>query len=135
MPLIRIINIQKHYSKKRKRLAGMALRPSSTNGGISVFDKDCANEESTTICKHIERYYPAVAGVPMVFWEIPTNAIPPLPCIAKATINSNGDKCHYEFFNWDSEQSENVIRGVPLTDLEICTDKGIRKFQITDLPK
>ena len=135
MPFIRVINIKYHYSKKKKKIAGMAFRPSSTNGGISVFDKDCAENASGTICHHIERYYPKVAGTPIVFWEIPDESIPSLPCIVKPTDGGNRDKCHHEFFNWDYENAENTIRAVLLEDLEICTDNGVRQLQINDLPK
>lgn len=135
MSFIRAININKHYSKKNKRLAGMAFRPSSTNGGISVFDKDCAIRDSGTICRHIERFYAGIAGTPIVFWEVPDGSIPPLPCVVEPTDSDSGDKCHYEFFNWDYEDAENTIRDVPVESLEICTDEGIRKFQLTDLPK
>ncbi len=134
MPFIRIINIDKHYSKRKKRIIGMAFRPSPSNGGISVIDKTCALRESDTICSHIKRYYPIIAGTPIVYWEVPDESIPPLPCLVEQTDGGNKDKCHHEFFNWDSENSEETIRTVPLNNFQICTDRGVRNLEITDLP-
>ncbi len=134
MSFIRIININQHYSNRKKRLSSMAFRPSSSNGGISVFDKDCAENTSETICHHIRQYYTEVAGTPFVYWEIPNEVIPPLPCVVKQTDSARGDKCHHEFFNWDYKNAEDTGKAIPLEDLEICTDNGVRQLQISDLP-
>ena len=134
MSFIRAINITLHYSKKKKRLASLAFRPSSSNGGISVFDKNCAIRNSGTICDHIKRYYSRIARTPIVFWEVPDDTIPPLPCIVRQTDGENGDECHHEFFNWDYKSAENTIKDVILETLDICTNEGIRKLQTTDLP-
>lgn len=58
-----------------------------------------------------------------------------MPCVVEQTDGGNGDRCHHEFFNWDYENAEDTIHKVSLESLEICTEEGIREFQLTDLPK
>ena len=113
----------------------MAFRPSTTNKGISVFDKECAKETSGDICNHIEKFYSEIAGIPIVFWEIPAEIIPQ-GCRIKQSVSNKGDECHHDIFDWEAKESEKTIKNVPLDNLEICIgeDEPHRKFQLSDLP-
>ena len=112
----------------------MAFRPSTTNGGISVVSRKCAENVSHNVCRHIGNFYPRIAGTPIVVWEIPNEKIPSF-CRIEQGVSDTGDECHHEIFDWERSDAEKTIKNVSVTDLEICIGEELRNLQIEDLPQ
>ena len=132
MSFLRLINLKEHYSRRKKRLSSLAFRPSS-NGGISVVNRECVNRTGTSLCEYLARCYPVkITGDPIAFWQIPNHIIP-LHCQSKQTPSEKDKKCHYEIFGWATADAEQTIKKLPLSEIDLCAEDGFRKVQTSDL--
>lgn len=134
MPFIRLLNVSHHYDARRRRFASLAFRPSSDGSGISVVERDCAEEHSGTICSHIRTHYASTAGTPVVFWAIPQEQIPD-ECNFVHSVSGTDLWCHYDLTGWKKSHAEKTIKRVPIEDAQICTDDGVRALSFDDLPQ
>ena len=134
MPLIRVIH-QLHYAKAEGRFKSIAFETSS-DGGVSVFLSDCANEQSGNICEHIGRYYAAIAGDPPIYWEFSENVLP-AGCHHETKVEAGKDPCHENIVGMNKKQSRNFFKqhtGTRLSLFTICDpDTGPRPLLAADL--
>ena len=93
MCYIRLLR-KEHYDATLGRFTSVAFKPSS-NGGISVFDQQCAEETSRTSCQHILNFYAAITGSPVIYWVIRADVLPH-QCSIRATPSDTGDLCHHD---------------------------------------
>jgi len=92
MRFVRVIH-QDHYDSRLGRFQSLAFRPSSSNGGVSVFEYDCAIATSSKICNHINIFYPHVSGQPPIYWVFDASALPEDHDIETSPSDRN-DACH-----------------------------------------
>src|SRR5438445_1408970 len=92
MEYVRILS-RRHWGRRKSRFQSLAFKPSSTDGGISVFDKQCAIRRSGNICGHIRSFYHHISDEPPIFWEF-SNSILPQGTTFTNEVSDNGDECH-----------------------------------------
>lgn len=118
---IRIIN-KKHYDKKLKRFTSLSFKPSS-NGGISVIDKECVLHSTGCVCDHIQRYYGSVSGDPPIYWEIPPNLLPE-NCEFQQTPSASGDDCHHNILNVTNQEAREILlKSNMFAEFYLCENK------------
>ena len=133
MALIRILQ-PTHYSTEQRRYKSSAFSLGSDDS-ISVFDERCSIEESGSVCTHIARYYPNLAGQRSVFWrfELADSFERPLPRECAVT-GKTGDVCHRNLRCFASRQSpRKVFREVAKTfqGLYVCPEEGTEPLPLT----
>ena len=131
MGFVRVIS-QKHFDPKKKRFQSLAFKPSSTDGGISVFDQDCAIQVSGNLCTHIQKFYSQVAGDPPIFWKIPESILPADISITQS-VSSSGDQCHFNIGQITEKDARKIIMGVSIHDFMICINGSHRELEEEDL--
>lgn len=123
MELLRIINIQNHYDRKRRRFNSLAFK--NLDGGISVIEKDCIEKEE---CQHIRRYYSNITGTPPVYWQFNIEILPTGFSI-EHTLSKSGDVCHCEIKGLTDKAAKDVFRHYwdRFCEFIICTDSPVDK--------
>jgi len=123
-----------HYDTRLGRFQSLAFKPSSPErgGGLSVFDRECAKEDSGGICDHIRRYYETVVEEPAIFWEFDRGILPD-NCRFVENRSTSGDKCHINIIDIDEDEAADLIKAVPITDMRICTNGDSIEFSEAEL--
>ena len=104
---IRILDPQ-HYKPSVKRFSRRAFSPNK--GAISLFNLECARQQSGTICRHIEKYYATAIHVkPAVYICICDRILQGDGLTLKQKTSDNGDVCHYDLFAEDTAKSDNAF--------------------------
>ena len=134
MRLIRILNV-KHYDPRKKRFTSVAFKP-STNGGISVFNKECVLEQKRTICSHIREYYPPpTSNDPPVFWEFEEQILPD-ECELEQQTSKSGDCCHYNINKLSDKKARKLFvnrqKEHQLSEFKICENGESRTVVLED---
>ena len=84
------------------------------NGGVSVFDKECAIGASQTTCAHIATYYGSTVGLPPIFCVIDVDDMLNQPGFENAKVEytevSNGDACHMDVTGTTKKGRENFAK-------------------------
>lgn len=62
---------------------------------MSVFELRCAEDTSGLVCDHIARFYPHIAGDPVVYYIIEDEELPPGSVLTQ-NPSDTGDDCHHE---------------------------------------
>ena len=136
MELIRILHAN-HFDRRKKRFTSLAFKNSSNNGGISVFDKQCALETGSTACQHIGRFYEQITDGQPIFWEFSSERL-----FASATLeqqdSNTGDVCHYNIKNLTDkdakktfiQEQSNSFFGINTCNRE---DGSHRQFTLQDI--
>lgn len=132
MAYIRLLNFSLHYSKELGRFKSPAFENTGKPPGISVIDLDCANLASGDACQHCARYYAAISGIPIIFWQIP-NQVTEDGCQVEQETTESGDVCHYNIRGLSDNRARKTIIKVPIEDLTICADGGPRQMTRDDL--
>lgn len=132
MPYIRLLNFSLHYSKELGRFKSPAFANTGTPPGISVIDLDCAIHTSGDICQHCAKFYSAVAGTPIIYWEIPNEFLED-GCHLEQETTESGDFCHHNIRGLTDSRARKIIIKVPIEELSICTDNGLRQMTKDDL--
>ena len=101
---IRVLD-PRHYIVGQSRYSSLAFRPSSSDGGISVFCERCAIETSESICRHIDIFYAKISGNPAKYWAIDTQWLKDsLDEDLKDQVEfehlPTQDPCHYNIINF-----------------------------------
>ena len=123
MPLIRVLNAI-WYDHHLGRFSSLAFNPSS-NGGISVFHKDCAIRTSGDVCSHIDRFYKSVSGEPPLFWELPEDL--EKLCELDSDLSDTEDACHDDIINLKKNRARQLFKRYhKLGDIKICDDGNER---------
>src|SRR5947207_13677169 len=131
MEYVRILSRQ-HWDGRKGRFNSLAFTPSSTDGGISVFDKQCAVLRSGTICGHIRTFYHRISDEPPIFWEF-SNSILPQGTTFTEEVSDQGDECHRNISGLDKKQARDVFRGIGFQEFQMCEDGSSRRLQLEDL--
>ena len=122
MRLIRLLNIR-HYDSKRGRFTSEAFR--TFGQGVSVFDADCAEQSSGTICSHIAKFYASTAGDPATFWEFSKEQLPEQAQVVQEE-SATGDLCHHDIRGLTTKQERSFF--LPFSDqfeqFETCPPHG-----------
>ena len=132
MEFIRTVH-PSHYVKHRKRFASLAFKNSSDGSGISVISSSCIERKTKSICKHIRKYYPSIAGTPIIFWKIDSNT-PPTCCNFVQSPSTTGDECHYNIENLSDKEARKIIRNQPPSSFYICGNHKVVSFDESLLP-
>ena len=132
MAYIRLLNFSLHYSKELRRFKSPAFANTGNPPGISVIDLDCANHTSSGICPHCSKFYAAVAGTPVIFWEVP-NELLENGCRLEQETTESGDVCHYNIRGLSNNQARKIIISIPVEEFMICADRGQRPMTEDDL--
>ena len=106
MEYIRVINSE-HWDPRRGNFKSLAFR--NYNGGISLFDRACAESVSKSICRHIDKFYLSAAGTPVLFWVIDP-LILPTECNIVSTVSSTGDTCHRDILKIGDKKARKVLK-------------------------
>lgn len=62
---------------------------------MSVFELECAQATSGVVCAHVDRFYPHVAGDPVIFYQLETSELPTEHSVNQSPSDT-GDECHHE---------------------------------------
>ncbi len=117
MVLVRIL-VGDEYDHNVGRFKSYAFLPSSEDGEISCFERDCAVRTSGGPCRHIRQFYPAKVPPndgPVYYWVFDTNDIPAPPKAApKIEIlqsrGDTGDECHHGVKNVAETAARNFFK-------------------------
>lgn len=129
MAYIHILPVQ-HWDYRTQSFRSVAFKPSSDDGGISVFEKQCSESASSTVCIHIDSFYPHVvgsdaAGYPTVYWEIPNGLLPPKILIEQC-VSDRGDICHHNLKRLTKKEARKFFKDkIPEGDISrflICNE-------------
>lgn len=111
---VRILNPNK-YQKEEGAWTSEVFRP--LNGSISIFDVDCAEKRSATICNHIRQIYPTVCGgtepVGILFINQDDMDYCKQHICAQAILRADPipeDICHWGIFNLTKSQSRRFYK-------------------------
>src|SRR5450432_4391656 len=102
MGYIRIIQ-RAWYDPELKRFTSFAFQPSSDKSGISVIDIECATRTGSSICEHIRKLYPKMAGSDPIFWPVPIEQLPSTYRIDSGVPTS--DPCHQNILGVSEKES------------------------------
>ncbi len=107
MAYVRLVHPD-HFDSVRGEFNDLAFRKSS-DGGMSIFERACAEATSGVICTHIHQFYPNVVGVPVVFCFLEAADLPPAAIITP-TLSDTGDECHREVDGVGNGALKNKLR-------------------------
>jgi hypothetical protein len=101
--------------------------------GVSVVRERCIEELGEEICAHIAKHYkPSISGNPPVFWRFYPSVLPDGATFDPDTYR-NDDPCHTNIINISPKQARNIMKDAPISNMEICSDTGIRTLTIDDI--
>ena len=128
MYYIRLLH-PRNYSVKHAKFSSQCFEFSSTDGGISVFEQDCSEGVSQTICQHIQEYYGDVTGRPATFW-IFDSSILPSQCSIVQKDSLTGDTCHHNVLGFARKNDAKKFFKVhfdTMRDTLICTAENLHE--------
>lgn len=137
MRIVRAIH-RLHYSEHEKRFKSIAFE-ASDDGGVSVFDANCAERESGSICAHLQKHYVPIdiASDPPIYWEFDQDILPP-GCVVERTPTE--DPCHHDI-RLNKKKSKKFFKDQTkekgLEPFMICDNSGLRPLSeqdVTDPP-
>lgn len=128
---IRVVH-PRDYDVEQGRFKSLSFKPSSSDGGISVFKIQCGIDASGSVCEHIRKFYDSLTGDPPIYWEIPAEDIP-TECEYPQSDSESGDKCHHNIKNWSEKESKKYIKKKSLDTYLICDPNGTRSLTKEDL--
>lgn len=139
MGYVRLVH-PKHWESNRSRFSDLAYKKSS-DGGLSVFDVECAERDGGLICAHIARYYPNVGGDPAIFVIIESGELPEGATVAQTpsatpeqvAAGLEDDECHHEVDGVGNGALKRALMQIPLERYMICDAQGVRPLALTDL--
>lgn len=133
MEAVRLI-AKSHWHKDKRRFVSVAFRNSSGNSGISVFDRECAEKRSGSICQHVNRYYTPPADHTAVFWCFNTSLLPDGVQLIQSD-SSSGDDCHYNIIGLSNHNASAFFKNYSstLALFTICDDGQERILTAQDL--
>jgi hypothetical protein len=139
MGYVRLVH-PKHWESNRGRFSDLAYKK-STDGGLSVFDVECAEQDSGLICEHIRRYYENVGGDPAIFVVLEPADLPPAAKVARTPSKSpveiaagaTNDECHHEVDGVGDKALKKALMKVSLDRFRICDTQGVRALALSDL--
>src|ERR1700690_58479 len=120
MRLVHIIH-GSHYLRLEERFSNMAFSNSPRSGGISVISSDCIERVTGNICRHINYYYPDIAGNPIIYLEFDDTELPEEHEIHQETSPS-GDECHHNIRH-PRKAGARFFRNLSLDTFKICQDE------------
>lgn len=121
MGYIRLLH-PKNYEKHRGRFSDVCFRKSK-DGGLSVFDPDCAIATSGLIEAHVKRFYPQLAGHPPIYIAF-EDADLPQGAVVTATPSDSGDLCHREIDGVSNNALKKALMALPEDRYKICDPAG-----------
>ncbi len=129
MALVRAIH-QRDFDKETGKFTPAVLKRGENNG-ISVFEHECAEMASGTICQHIRKFYPNVVGEPIIYWFIPSEKLENLSLGYEPS--DSGDECHRDIFGWNNkrERREYVSKLKP-EYMMTCVNGYARQSRLED---
>ena len=136
MQAVRILNIEKHFDRRKKRFTSLAFKTTGqTAPGISIIDRECIRQMDHSICEHIRIYYQQIASQPPAFWVFDTSLITEGHTIEPG-VSSTGDKCHCDIRGLSKRQAKNFFKAFSgdLKNFQVCDDDfSSRTLSRTDL--
>ena len=132
MELVLLLHISQ-YDENLARFRSTCFENSGDGTGISVFERQCAEETSGSICAHARAYYSSVANEPPVFWTF-DEVILPNGYFLEEVPSDTGDDCHRnieglsdnrakKFFK---KQENPLFRICDGNDAQLLTHEGIQ---------
>jgi hypothetical protein len=112
MLFVRAVHINK-FSRSKKRFQSCF---SNHQGGISIFDKECAVRQSGSICNHISKYYYSAVDSPIIYCIFSTEIVQEVltknkvksKAIYKISGSTTGDECHYDIENLKNSEADKL---------------------------
>ncbi len=129
MPYVRTIHNRYFDVEKNQFTAEFFTK--GDNGGISIFDYECAIGTSEEICQHIHRFYPFVSTTPPSYYIIPDGTIPE-ECNIVTEPSESGDECHRDIFGWNKGHKRQIAARIKPEDCFIC-DTPPRTLTVEEL--
>src|SRR2546425_278725 len=126
MQYVRILS-RRHWDGRRKRFQSLAFKPSSTDGGISSFDKQCAIRRSGNVCHHIHTHYNHISDEPPLFWEF-DGSILPQGSTFSPEASDRGDECHGNITGLNIKQARDLFMGIGLEEFQTYPHKQISRL-------
>ncbi len=130
MQYIRILP-RKQWDPTRGEFKSLAFKPSS-DGGISVIAKPCADTESNTVCAHIRKKYSQIADEPPIFWEFSSDLLPDHARFV-STPGPGDDPCHTDIMGLRDQEARKVLKAASFEEFSICENGEHRKLRASDL--
>src|SRR5882724_6133027 len=94
MELVLLLHISQYdESLDPPRFRSSCFERSGDGTGISVFDRECAEETTGSICAHARAFYGEIIGEPPIFWSF-DEAILPEGYSLDEVPSDTGDDCH-----------------------------------------
>lgn len=97
---------------------------------MSIFEVDCAQLASASICAHIAAFYPSVAGDPPVMCIFSDTELP-AGYTMQHTLSDTNDECHREVFAGNGPLKN--MRDRPLDAYTICDGGVLRALTVADV--
>jgi hypothetical protein len=98
------------WDARKKRFVRVAFRNSSAEygGGISVVDRQCAEEHSGTTCAHLGNFYDKFK-YPIIIWQVDSEALPAHE-ITPEEAAEGVDPCHRNLVGIENAAAEELFR-------------------------
>src|ERR1043166_3215694 len=133
MELILLLHISQ-YDERLKRFRSTCFERSGDGTGISVFDGQCAEQTSGSICAHARAFYRKVAWEPPIFWRF-DDAILPSGYHLDPVPSDTDDNCHRNIEGFSDNRAKNFFKKLPNPLFEICDDDTPRELTKEDIER
>jgi len=130
MEFVRLVH-PRNFDRIRGRFNDLAFKK-STNGGMSVFEVECAKANSGLICDHIKAFYENVGGEPPVFYILNETELPTGYGIQQRTSDS-GDECHHDVVSISNNRLKKAFKDLHWSAFFICDGSDYRALTQTDV--
>src|SRR5665213_98084 len=119
-----------YWDPNRRQFNHLAFRLS--DGGVSIIDRECASQASTTICEHLRRWYrPCHGEQSYIYWEFDSSVIPATARI-RPTLSDSGDVCHREVCDIHRNDAKKIAYNIALGNVMVCENGAARSAVESD---
>ena len=119
-----------HCDRVKKCFTSLAFKPSSSDGLISLFDRDCAIRTNGTVCNHIKAIHSKLSGEPPIFWEFSPEILP--EGVEVLSSGNPDDPCHSHVSGLDDKASRRLFKTIQLSEFQVCENGTSRHVTADD---
>jgi hypothetical protein len=133
MEYVRLVHPE-DYDHNRGKFNDLVFKNSTDGSGLSVFEVECAENTSITLCAHIRPFYPLLTGDPAIFYVMNESEIPQSGRIVDIP-SATGDECHRQIMDVSTTAMKKAFQNKRTPELFYICDPvmGVRALIESDL--
>lgn len=124
----------RNFDKNTGRFNDLTFKNSS-NSGMSVVERGCAEALSGQLCRHARQFYATIAGEPPIFYILDESELPSGASLVRDP-NDSGDPCHREVAGAGNNALYKAFRLKRAPEFFwICDGASARKLERADIER